>query len=99
MDKKIVKLKHSIPIPQEKGEDISTNELKFGRLKVKHLKLLPSDFAEKGGSLSPSEIIPLIAGLANISEESAGEIDLADIDEVAEALQIFLEESLGDGKK
>jgi len=99
---KIVTLKHSIPIFDEKGKEISTtNELKLGRFKAKHFKLLPEDFEEKGGKISPSGIIPLIAGLADLPEKSVGEIDFDDLEEVAEALQSFLEksESLTDGKK
>ena len=99
MQEKIVKLKHSIPIPQKNGEDLTTNELKLGRLKAKHLRLLPSDFIENAGELSPADILPLIAGLANLPETSIDEIDLEDLTGVAEALQVFLEESLEIGKK
>ena len=99
MQEKIVKLKHSIPIPQKDGEDLTTNELKLGRLKAKHLRLLPSDFIENAGDLSPADILPLIAGLANLPETSIDEIDLEDLTGVAEALQVFLEESLEIGKK
>jgi len=99
MEKKIVKLKYSIPIPQENGEFISTNELKFGRLKAKHLKLLPTNFMENEGQLSPADILPLIAGLAEIPESAADEIDISDLAEVAESLQGFLGESLEIGKK
>ena len=99
MQEKIVKLKHSIPIPQKNGEDLTTNELKLGRLKAKHLRLLPSDFIENAGDLSPADILPLIAGLANLPETSIDEIDLEDLTGVAEALQVFLGESLEIGKK
>jgi len=96
---KVIKLKYSIPIPGKDGEMIQTNELKIGRLKAKHLKLLPDDFMESNGQLSPGDIIPLIAGLANIPESAADEIDIEDMTEVADALQGFLGESLETGKK
>ena len=99
LKEKIIKLKYSIPIPKEGGGFVNTNEIKIGRLKAKHLRLLPEDFAEKDGVLSPSAIIPLVAGLADIPESSADEIDMEDMTEVAEALQSFLGESLETGKK
>jgi len=60
---------------------------------------LPSNFIENAGDLSPADILPLIAGLANLPETSIDEIDLEDLTGVAEALQVFLEESLEIGKK
>ena len=99
IEEKIVKLKWPIPVPKEGGGFVNTNELKIGRLKAKHLRLLPEDFAERGGALTPSAIIPLIAGLADIPVSSADEIDMEDMEEVAESLQSFLGESLETGKK
>ena len=99
MDEKIVKLKYSIPIPKEGGGTVNTNELRLGRLKAKHLRLLPKDFAEKEGKLEASAIIPLIAGLANISESSADEIDIEDLMKIADDLESFLEGFLEDGEK
>jgi len=91
-EEKIVQLKYSIPIPKEGGGDIQTKELRLGRLKAKHLRLLPESFVENEGQLSPADVIPLIAGLANIPEASADEIDIEDLMEVAESLQGFLGE-------
>ena len=99
MEEKIVKLKYSIPIPKEGGGVVNTNELKLGRLKAKHLRLLPDNFMETEGELNPGDVIPLIAGLANIPESAADEIDMADLEGVAEALQSFLGESLKTGEK
>ena len=96
---KIVKLKWPIPIPQKDSNPIMTNELRIGRFKAKHFKLLPKGFAEDGGNISPEDIIPLIAGLANIPESAADELDMEDIPEVAEALQSFLLASQATGKK
>jgi len=96
---KIVKLKWPIPIPQKDNNPIMTNELRIGRFKAKHFRLLPDSFTEDGGQISAKEIIPLIAGLANIPESSADEIDMEDIPEVAEALQSFLLASQATGKK
>ena len=98
-EEKIVQLKYSIPIPKEGGGDVQTKELRLGRLKAKHLRLLPDNFAENEGQLSPAEIIPLIAGLANIPEASADEMDMVDLVEISEGLEDFLGESLETGKK
>ncbi len=99
MDKKIVPLKYSIPIKKEDGGTVNIKELSIGRLKAKHLRLLPDSFMEDEGQISPKDIIPLIAGLANIPIESADEIDIEDLTEVAESLQGFLEKSPKTGKK
>jgi len=94
-----VKLKYPIPIPKEGGGTVDVDRLKMGRLKLKHLRLLPKDFAEREGKVDPAELIPLIAGIADISIESADEIDVDDIEGIAEKLLSFLAESLPDGKK
>ena len=102
VEEKIVKLKWSIPIPIEGGGEVHVKELRLGRLKAKHLKLLPEGFMESEGSLEPAQIIPLLAGLADIPESSIDELDIMDdLPEVAEVLQNFLEGSLSQktGKK
>jgi hypothetical protein len=99
MDEKIVPLKWPIPIPKEGGGTVDVRELKLGRLKAKHFKLLPKDFMSNEGQVEPSALIPLLAGIADIPEESADEIDMEDLMEVAESLQDFLGEFLETGKK
>ena len=96
--KKIV-LDFPIPIKAENGNIVRTNELEFGRMKAKHLKLLPKGFVESGGKIDPQDIIPLIAGLADIPIESAEEIDIEDLNEVAEVLSDFLSQFQATGKK
>ena len=99
MKEKIVELNYPIPIPKEGGGTVDVSQLKLGRFKAKHLKLLPKGFMENDGQISPSEIIPLIAGLADIPESSANEIDMEDLMEVAESMQDFFEGFLKTGKK
>lgn len=101
MDTKVINLKHAIPNPNLEEECITS--LTLGRLKAKHLKLLPKEFFEGDEEgekkLSPHEVIPLIAALANIPEDTAGEIDLIDdLTPIAEALGDFLQKSLETGK-
>ena len=97
--KKELTLKYSIPIPTEGGGVAEVNKLKMGRLKLKHLRLLPENFVEKEGKIEPKAMIPLIAGIMDIPEEAAGEIDFEDIDDIANALLSFLAESPLTGKK
>ncbi len=99
MDEKIVKLKYSIPILGKDDSTVNVNELRLGRLKAKHLRLLPDDFMEKGGKISAAAMIPLIAGLANIPESAADEIDIEDLTAISEALGDFLSVSPQTGGK
>lgn len=98
MDSKEIKLKYPIPVPKEGGGDILCNIITLGRLKAKHLKLLPEGFMEEEGKISPHEVIPLIAGLADIPESAADEIDMIDIIIIAEELENFLSMSLENGE-
>jgi len=98
-NKGIVELKHSIPIKKADGGTVEVSQLKMGRLKLKHLRLLPKDFTEKEGKVAPAELIPLIAGVADIPIESADEIDIEDIEAIVEGLMSFLADFLQTGKK
>ena len=90
-----VELKYPIPVKKEGGGVVEVSKLTFGRVKSKHLKLLPSSFYTEEGKLLPHEVIPLIAGLADIPLESAEEIDLEDLVEIGGKLESFFDESLG----
>ena len=98
MTDKVINLKHSIPVKE--GDQVRrVNELKMGRLKVKHLRSLPDDFAAGDGKIKPIDVIPLIASVANIPIESADEIDFEDLEAVSDAITDFLTKSLPTGKK
>lgn len=97
-NKKIVKLKYSIPIPKQGGGTANVSELSLSRLKAKHLRALPKDFMEGDGKINPVEIISLIASMADIPESSADELDMEDLLVIAEKLTNFLGESLKTGK-
>lgn len=101
---KTIKLKYPIPIVRKKpgteeNEVVELKELTLGRLKAKHLRLLPDSFMEDEGRISATDVIPLIAGLADVPEAAVDELDLEDLTGVAESLQSFLGESLPTGKK
>ena len=89
-EKKTIHLKYSIPIPKVGGGEVMVDKLEMGRLKLKHLRLLPKDFAANEGQVEPSALLPLIAGVMEIPEESAGEIDFEDVVALSEALSSFL---------
>lgn len=101
MASKEVVLKYPIPYKTEGGEQTEKKILTFGRLKTKHLKLLPDSFFESGGkNMSPKVVIPIVAGICNIPIESAEEIDvLEDLAKVVEVMSGFLGSSLATGKK
>ena len=98
-EKGIVKLKYPIPVEQGDGTVIDVDQLKMGRLKLKHLRVLPDDFSEKGGKLCIAELIPLIASVTNTSIASIDEIDMEDIGVLVQALMGFLAESPQTGEK
>lgn len=97
MDYKIIDLKYPIPVKGQKGEDISCSQIKLGRIKAKHLKLIPK--GNKKGDIDPEECIPLIAGLANLELEAIEELDFADLIKISEEMESFLQTSLENGKK
>lgn len=88
MNKKIIQLKHSIPYKTDQGQEMQISTLTMGRMKAKHLKHFPKEFFKEGGAddISPYALLPLIASVCGISNESAGEIDVEDINQVADAL-------------
>jgi len=91
MSDNIVKLEHPIPADVKSEHQGKINELVFGRLKAKHLKLFPASFFSGGGAdIAPTDFLPIIAGLANIPEESADEIDFADLIHVVEMISDYL---------
>lgn len=95
-----VKMELEIPIPvkDEKGNVKEVTELVFHRLKVKHLKGLPSEAFEED-NINPEHAIPLIATAARMPKESVEEIDLVDLERVVKALSPFLPKSQKTGKK
>ena len=92
-----IELLHPIPIKNENGNAEICNEVVFERLKTKHLKFLPDDIE----NMKPKEVIPLIASMAGLTEDEAGEIDLVDLVAICEKLNPLLEglQFLPSGKK
>lgn len=95
----VVELGYPIFVKSEGGGEVEVSKLTFGRVKSKHLKLLPASFMEEEGKILPHEVIPIVAGLADIPLESAEEIDLEDLIKMAEKLESFFAQSLETGNK
>lgn len=84
-----IKLKH--PIKDANGNEVK--ELKFERLKVKHLKAMPAGAFEDGYKWKFNEMIPIYAALTNLPESVIEEIDFEDLPALTEGLQNFFEKS------
>ena len=79
------------------GESVS--ELALQRLKVKDLKILPASFFSEDSTPTPQEMAPIISAITGITEDQAGDIDLADLVTASEVIGSFLETCLQTGKK
>ena len=97
MDDLIIKLTSKVPVT-ENGNTREVESISIGKLKAKHLKLLPASlFVDEGEKVRPHELLPLIAGMANLPEESIDELDIQDVLSIAEKLVPYLEKCLGTG--
>ena len=100
MNNKVVSLEYPIKIKNPEGKEFDVKELTFGRIKAKHLGLFPKGLmnTDKEGisstSFEPSEMVPLIAGLAGITLDEAGEIDFTDLLQIVEILTDLMGKSL-----
>jgi hypothetical protein len=83
-----VVLDFPVEITQADGSVITYKELEFGRLKNKHLKLLPKEFT-KTGKIALGDMPVLVAAIAGIPESVADEIDITDMDQISKAIESF----------
>jgi hypothetical protein len=97
-EKKTITLKYPIKIKADSGNMIETNKLFIGRLKTKHLKLLPDDMEGAGNMGRAKMVMPLIAAICGIDESTVGEIDLEDLDNICKELDGFFGKSPEIGK-
>jgi len=100
MDKKTITLEHPIKLIKD-GIDVECKEITIGRLKTKHLKLLPKGFAKRAAEndIDPIDLIPLISGMSGLTEEYVDELDIDDLFKIVEELEDFLGTSRTTGKK
>jgi len=81
-----VKLKYPINVKASNGSIQSLDTIRLGRLKAKHLELLPTGLDPENAKIEPKQMIPLIAGLAGLTIEEIGELDFTDMMELANKL-------------
>jgi hypothetical protein len=94
--KATVDLKYPIPTG-EQGEGEPITQLTFGRVKAKHLKSMPKEMMEAaaaGGmvNVTVTDMIPVIASLAGLTDEQADEIDMEDLPQISEVVADFFEQ-------
>ena len=96
---KLIKLTVPLEIVEEDGSTTFITELKPGRMKLKHLRIMPKELfnmsqEEEEGEADMSALIPvvpkLVSALCNIPEEHADLIDIADLEAILENLGSFL---------
>lgn len=89
--RKIIPLKFPIPIKREGGASATIHQIEIGRLKGKHLQLLPASLfsfsSEK--KINPDEMIPFLMVITGLDEISCGELDLEDIIVIVEEMSHF----------
>ncbi|MCK5600437.1 phage tail assembly protein [Candidatus Pacearchaeota archaeon] len=103
---KVIKLKHPIPIKADNGSDQSVSELRFGRILVEHLQIMPKAMFEKDAeqkAVNPHDYVPLIAGMTGLTVEDINKIDLVDdfmnvVEGVVEAVGEFNTPKIGESK-
>lgn len=91
--KKTYSLLYPIEIEQEGGQKLVVTEVTIGRMKAKHLKLMPMSpiAGDDTGkfAMEPSAMLPLIAALANLSLEVIEELDMEDLTLIVEEVGSF----------
>lgn len=89
-EKKRIDLKYPIEVKKE-NETKTYSYVEIGRMKNKHLKVLPKDFfsASKDGNIPPAILPELIASITGIPLEVADEMDLEDTMKISESLESF----------
>jgi hypothetical protein len=84
-----VELEFPISVKIEGGATAEVGEVTLGRLKAKHLKLLPQDMMKKK-QIEPVAMLPLIAAITELPEDAVDEIDIGDLMKIVEVMQSFL---------
>jgi hypothetical protein len=82
-----IKLDYPIEVKSNNGQKVEMTSLRLGRLKAKHLKLLPKGLTKENAKVEGKDLIPIIAGLANITVTEAGELDMVDLEKIAEKFE------------
>ena len=92
-----VELEFPIMMQGPDGKEMEVSVLHFPeRLKAKHLKCMPKAFINGGKEVAGDEMVPMMAGLLEIPEEVAEQIDFKDSLNIAGMIPDFLEHLLQD---
>lgn len=94
---KKIKLKVPVAVPVDGGGTAILSEVTIGRIKGKHLALIPQAVLD-GKSINPAKAYPLVAALTGLSVETLGEIDLADLTEIMGAAFSQVGEGVASGQ-
>jgi hypothetical protein len=89
-------IKLTYPIVGKDGKEIT--ELSFPRLKLKDLKLFPKEMFSEGYVWDWGKMIPVIASMLKMPEETVGEIDASDLSEIVKVFTSFFVKSQETGK-
>lgn len=84
-----IELEFPISVKIEGGATAEVSEVTLGRLKAKHLKLLPQDMMKKK-QIEPVAMLPLIAAITELPEDAVDEIDIGDLMKIVDSMQSFL---------
>lgn len=83
-------LKYPILLKSGDGVETSVTEVTLGRMKAKHIKLLPPGFGDAATPIEPAVMLPLVAALSNLSIEIVEELDMEDLLTLVEGIGDFL---------
>jgi hypothetical protein len=77
--KVVYPLEYPITI-NENGKETQIYQVEVGRLKVKHLRILPASFFAKEDteSMTPEEVRMVVIALTNLTADQADEIDMVE---------------------
>lgn len=78
------KVKLSVPISvavDGGGNAAIISEITIGRIKAKHMELIPQAVFD-GRTINPAKAFPLLAALTGMSVETLGEMDFVDLTEI-----------------
>ena len=91
MEEKKVIIELTSPLPSLGDGLPPVTRLELGRLKLRHLELLPPTFFEDE-EFSPKNLLPLLVALTGLPVEVLGEIDVVDdIPKIAEEIKSFFQ--------
>jgi hypothetical protein len=81
----IITLEHPVSVKLDGGGEASVSEVKIGKIRAKHLKLVPTTLLD-GKSTNPAKLFPLIAAVTGLSESTLEELELSDFIAVVTAV-------------